>query len=117
MPGTTAVPATPGLSAYRTSVVHSAFDRPQVTANHHRLGSMLSIAPDDIAPSRVPLATPGFGAAPDPPDPPDPPLPPPPLEPQAASTSVAAAASAAPPRRSEFLLLAISVSDPLWSSY
>ena len=39
-----------------------ALARPQVTAKYHRLGSMLSIAPDDMAPSSVPVATPGFGA-------------------------------------------------------
>src|SRR5580658_7436733 len=87
------VPATPGLSAYLTSVVHNAFARPQVTANHHRFGSMLSIAPEAIAPVRVPVATPAFGA----------PEPLPPLAvllvllapPQAASSSDATAASAA----------------------
>jgi hypothetical protein len=62
-----------------------------VTANHHRFGSMVSIAPDDIAAVMVPVATPGFGA------PPLPPLPPPLLlllDPQAAAISAVTAASA-----------------------
>src|SRR5712691_4600579 len=105
------VPPTPGLSAYRTSVVHRALARPQVTANHHRFGSMVSIAPDDIAAVRVPVATPGFG----------PPLPPPPLlllllDPQAAASSAATAASAASGfvgrcARSGIRFLAITFSD------
>jgi hypothetical protein len=57
---------------------------------------MLSMAPEDIAAWRVPVATPAFGA----PDPdvdvlvPEPPLPP---EPQAEISSGTAAASATPP--------------------
>jgi hypothetical protein len=50
------------LSAYRTKVVHIALARPQVTAKYQRLGSMVSMAPEDIAAVRVPLATPGVGA-------------------------------------------------------
>jgi hypothetical protein len=53
---------------------------------------MVSIAPDDIAAFRVPVATPGFGA------PPLPPVPPPLLllllDPQAAAISAVTAASA-----------------------
>jgi hypothetical protein len=62
---------------------------------------MVSIAPDAIAALRVPLATPGLGAALDPPllDPLLPLLPlvplVPPLEPHAASTAAAAITSAA----------------------
>ena len=100
MPGTIWVPAVPGWSAYRTSVVHSALDRPQVTAKYHRLGSMVSIAPDAIAALRVPLTAPGVGAVLEPP-PPLLLLVPlvPPLEPHAASTAAVAITSAASPAR------------------
>src|SRR5580658_4656448 len=47
-----------------------ALARPQVTAKYQRFGSMLSIAPDAIAPVRVPVATPAFGGPPDGPLPP-----------------------------------------------
>jgi hypothetical protein len=56
------------LSAYRTKVVHIALARPQVTAKYQRFGSIVSMAPEDIAAVRVPLATPGLGALPDAPD-------------------------------------------------
>jgi len=59
---------------------------------------MVSIAPDAIAALRVPLATPGEGAALELPPPllvPLVPLVPPPLEPHAASATAAAITSAA----------------------
>src|SRR6516162_8536465 len=62
VPAVSWVPAASGLSAYRTRVVHIALARPQVTAKYQRLGSMVSMAPEDIAPVRVPLATPALGA-------------------------------------------------------
>jgi hypothetical protein len=46
-------------------VVHIALARPQVTAKYQRFGSIVSMAPEDIAAVRVPLATPGLGAPPD----------------------------------------------------
>src|ERR1022692_1825688 len=112
VPGTSVVPAVPGWSAYRTSVVHSAFARPQVTAKYHRLGSRLSIAPDDIAPISVPAAP----AASAPPDPVEGKLLPLLLDEQAAISRAAAAPSASRPvswRR--VLLLAITFSDLLAS--
>src|SRR5271165_2873325 len=61
MPGTSAVPAVPGWSPYLISVVHRPFARPQVTAKYHALGSMVSMAPEDIAAVRSPVAKPGLG--------------------------------------------------------
>jgi hypothetical protein len=55
---------TASVSAYLTSVVHTAFARPQVTAKYHRFGSKVSIPPDAIAPVSVPVATPALGCPP-----------------------------------------------------
>ena len=93
-----------------------------MTAKYHRLGSMLSIAPDDMAPVSVPVATPGFGA------PVLAGVAPPPLlvlpDEHAASSRAKAAQSAPAPasrRRLAFPLilvfLVIALSDPLPPAY
>src|SRR5579859_2428363 len=106
VPGTSTVPAASGLSAYRTKVVHIALARPQVTAKYQRFGSIVSMAPEDIAAVRVPLATPGLAELlaegdelPEP------------LEEQAATRATRAAASASGPRMGRRDECAISFSD------
>jgi hypothetical protein len=86
--------------------VHIALARPQVTAKYQRFGSIVSMAPEDMAPVRVPLATPGLAVL---------------LlegdeltelaEEQAASRTARAAASASGPRSGRRDECAISFSD------
>src|ERR1700683_2328939 len=88
-----------------------ALARPQVTAKYHRLGSMVSIAPDDIAALSVPAGAPLAGAAVEP----EPAALPPELPPHAASRTAAVAASAQPPAHLRRIILTMTFSDPLAS--
>src|SRR3984885_5403676 len=89
-----------------------ALARPHVTAKYHRLGSMVSIAPDDMAALSVPAGAPLAGAAVGP----EPAVLPPGLPPHAASrTGAVGGSDPPPPAHLRQIILAMTSSDPLAS--